>query len=83
MVNVVGEPRLPRMATPSSDEIAKLVGEIRELKNSLDDTSIDRAEIAKRYVDATNGLLTTKGEFDSAAWALLSADDSHRYPRPP
>jgi hypothetical protein len=63
------------MATPSSDEIAALVGEIRQLKNSLDDTSVDRAEIAKRYADATNGLVTTKGEFDAAAWALLSADD--------
>ena len=63
------------MATPSSDDIAKLVGEIRQLKNSLDDTSVDRAEIAKRYADATNGLLTTTGEFDAAAWGLLSPDD--------
>jgi hypothetical protein len=63
------------MATPSSDDVAKLVGEIRQLKNSLDDTSIDRAEIASRYDDATKGLLTDKGELDAAAWAQLSADD--------
>ena len=63
------------MATPSSDQIAKLVGEIRELKNSLDDTSIDRAEIARRYDEATKGLLTDKGELDAAAWAQLPADD--------
>ena len=63
------------MATPSSDEIAKLVGEIRELKNSLDDTSVDRAEIGKRYNDAMKGLLTANGEFDATAWSQLSADD--------
>jgi len=37
------------MATPSSDDIAKLVGEICDLKNALDETSIESAEITRRY----------------------------------
>lgn len=63
------------MANASSSEIATLIGEIRGLKNALDETSVDREEIAKRYDAATNGLLDAKGEFDASAWANLSPDD--------
>lgn len=63
------------MATPSADDIAKLVGEIRDLNNSLDESTIDRAEIAKRYDDALKGLLNPAGDFNPTAWGQLSADD--------
>jgi hypothetical protein len=63
------------MATPSSDEIAALVGEIRDLKNALDETSIDQAEIARRYDAALTGLLNAAGQFDTAAWDKLLPDD--------
>src|SRR4029450_3259115 len=63
------------MATPSSDDIAKLVGEIRDLKNALDETSIESAEITRRYDAALKGLLNTAGEFDPAAWQKLSPDE--------
>jgi hypothetical protein len=63
------------MAIPSSNEIAKLVDEIRDLKNSLDESAVDRAEIAKRYDAALQGLLIGGGEFDSAAWDQLSDAD--------
>jgi hypothetical protein len=51
------------MATSSSDDIAKLVGEIRDLKNALDKTSIDAA---------LKGLVNVTGEFDPEAWKKLS-----------
>ena len=63
------------MATPSSDDIAKLVGEIRDLKNALDETSIESAEITRRYDTALKGLLNAAGEFDPAAWEKLSPDE--------
>jgi hypothetical protein len=63
------------MAAPSSDDIAKLVGEIRDLKNALDETSIESAEITRRYDAALKALLNTAGEFDRAAWEKLSPDE--------
>ena len=65
----------PRMATSSSDDIAKLVGEIRDLKNALDETSIDSAEITRRYDAALKGVLNASGEFDPPAWEKLSPDE--------
>ena len=63
------------MATSSSDDIAKLVSEIRDFKNALDETSIDSAEITRRYDAALKGLLNADGEFDPAAWVKLSPDE--------
>ena len=54
------------MAAPSSTDIAKLVGEIRDLKNALDESSLDVA---------LKGLLNAAGEFDPAAWEKLSPDE--------
>jgi cell division septation protein DedD len=54
------------MATPSSADIAKLVGEIRDLKTALDETSIDAA---------LKGLVNAAGEFDPPAWEKLSPDE--------
>jgi hypothetical protein len=65
------------MATPSSADIAKLVGEIRDLKNALDETSIDSAEITRRYDAALKGLVNAAGEFDPPAWKNF-----HRTSRP-
>ena len=63
------------MATPTSDEIGALIGEIHNLKNALDETSIDREEIARRYDEALKGLLGAGGEFDATAWQALSPAD--------
>jgi len=63
------------MAAPSSDEVAKLVGEIRQIKNNLDESAIDREEIAQRYDAALQGLLAAGGEFDPAAWGQLTEAD--------
>ena len=54
------------MAAPSSADIAKLVGEIRDLKNALAESSLDVA---------LKGLLNAAGEFDPAAWEKLSPDE--------
>jgi cell division septation protein DedD len=54
------------MATPSSADIAKLVGEIRDLKNALDESSLDAA---------LKGLVNPAGEFDPPAWEKLSPDE--------
>src|SRR5436305_1216629 len=62
------------MAAPSSDDVAKLVGEIRQLKNNLDESAIDREEIAQRYEAALQGLLAGD-EFNSAAWDQLTEAD--------
>ena len=62
------------MATPTSDEIAKLIGEIHDLKNTLDETIVDRAVIDGRYADALSGLVGPTGEFDPNAWANLSPE---------
>ena len=67
------------MAAPSSDDVAKLVGEIRQLKNNLDESVVDREEIAQRYNAALQGLLGAGGDFDSAAWDQLpEADRANR-----
>src|SRR2546423_5984048 len=63
------------MATPSSDDIAKLVGEIRHLKDSLDQLSIDREQIEDRSNAALAGLLTGTGEFNTTAWNNLTDED--------
>lgn len=63
------------MATPSAEDIAKLVGEIHDLKNSLDDTSLDREKIEQRYADATQGLLDGNDAFNATAWAGLTPDE--------
>jgi len=63
------------MATPSSDDIAKLVGEICDLKNALDETSIESAEITRRYDAALKGLLNIAGQFDREAWEKLPPDE--------
>src|SRR5436190_6008350 len=54
------------MATPSSADVAKLVGEIRDLKNALDESSLDTA---------LKGLVNAAGEFDPPAWEKLSPDE--------
>jgi hypothetical protein len=54
------------MATPSSADIAKLVGEIRDLKNALAESSLDAA---------LKGLVNPAGEFDPPAWEKLSPDE--------
>jgi hypothetical protein len=55
-----------------------LVGELRDFKNALDETSIDNAEIMQRCDAALNGLLNAAGEFDPAAWEKLSPDEQFK-----
>jgi hypothetical protein len=60
------------MSKLSSAAVGKLVSEIDELRTTTEGTLIDRAELDKRYADATAGLLTANGVFDTAAWENLN-----------
>lgn len=63
------------MATRSSDEIAKLVSDIRGLRKALEQaTLIDAVEIGKRFDAATSGLLTASNTLDTAKWEAVPSE---------
>lgn len=63
------------MASLSSDEVAKVVQEIDDLRRTAEGTLIDQAALKTRYEAATAGLLTAEGKFDQFAWQNLSDTD--------